>query len=185
MSSFSEKEVGTLLYAVDYAARKHRSQRRKGSDANPYTNHPLGVAYLLWDKGKVRDMNTLTAAVLHDTVEDTETTLDELAEKFGHHVVAIVEEVTDDKSLPKARRKELQIEHAPHLRREAALIKLADKVYNVRDILNNPPSEWQNSRKLEYLEWAQSVVSQLPLDRTPLEEYFNELIAEGMQLVGS
>ena len=183
MPEYAEQDIGNLLHAVDFAARKHRGQRRKGSNANPYINHPLGVAHLLWDRGDVREIEVLIAAVLHDTVEDTETTLDEIREKFGHPVAELVDEVTDDKSLPKTRRKELQIEHARRLSRGAALIKLADKIYNVHDILNNPPRDWQGSRKLEYLKWAQTVVGQLPVTENPLRSHFEQLVDEGFRKI--
>jgi guanosine-3',5'-bis(diphosphate) 3'-pyrophosphohydrolase len=106
----------------------------------------------------VRDVEVLEAAILHDTIEDTETTGDELEKAFSLRVRSLVEEVTDDKSLPKAERKRLQIEHAPHLSRDAKQIKLADKISNVREIGATPPAEWSVARRREYIEWARAVV---------------------------
>src|ERR1044071_10441566 len=132
-------DLSKLLQAASFAAKKHRYQKRKGDDAEPYVNHPLEVANLLANVGKVEDYDILIAAVLHDTVEDTATTREELTELFGEKVCRYVLEVTDDRTLPKPARKQLQIEHAPHLSVGAKTIKLGDKISNITDILNNPP----------------------------------------------
>jgi guanosine-3',5'-bis(diphosphate) 3'-pyrophosphohydrolase len=113
--TFNEEDVSLLLKAVKFSAEKHKTQRRKGAEGSPYVNHPIGVAETLWRVGGVRDISVIIAAILHDTVEDTETTLAEIEEHFGPVVWSLVQEVTDDKSLPKPERKRLQIEHAPHL----------------------------------------------------------------------
>lgn len=152
-------DPGRLLRALDLAATKHRDQRRKDSAKSPYINHPIAVARLLWECG-VHDETVLLAGVLHDTIEDTATTRDELAALFGAEVADVVAEVTDDKSLPKARRKELQVEHAPHMSLAAKLVKLADKTCNVRDIIDSPP-DWPLERKQQYLVWAKQVVDGL------------------------
>jgi len=110
-------EVPQLLIALEFAAHKHRDQRRKDASASPYINHPIALARLLAAEGGVTDVKTLVAAVLHDTIEDTDTTYEELVEHFGRKVADVVAEVTDDQSLPKPRRKALQIEHAPQLSR--------------------------------------------------------------------
>lgn len=167
-----------FLHAIDFAAHKHRDQRRKSGDI-PYINHPINVARLLAEVGGVDDLDILIAAVLHDTIEDTATTREELKEAFGPTVLGLVEEVTDDKSLPKAQRKRLQIEHAPHLSPGAALIKLADKIANVNDIGHAPPADWPLHRIREYLDWAESVVSQLPVVSQPLLERFATVVSEG------
>ena len=104
----------------------------------------------------------LQAAVLHDTIEDTETTFDELSELFGVQVAQVVAELTDDKALPKERRKEHQVEHAAHKSREAALVKLADKTCNLRDVLSTPPADWSVERRRDYFDWAKRVVDGLP-----------------------
>lgn len=150
-----------ILRAAEFAALKHRSQRRKGEEASPYINHPIEVASMLAEVG-VTDAEVLAAALLHDTIEDTETTVEELSEVFGPRVAGIVAELTDDKSLPKATRKALQIEHAPQLSDAAALVKLADKTVNVTDIARHPPSGWPLERRLEYLDWAEQVVAGVP-----------------------
>lgn len=152
-----------LLDAVMFAAERHRNQRRKDVEASPYINHPIALAHLLATVGQVDDLDVLRAAVLHDTIEDTETSEAELRERFGDAVADIVMEVTDDKSLPKQRRKELQIEHAPHKSRGAALVKLADKTCNLRDIAASPPADWPITRRQEYFDWAKRVVDGLPL----------------------
>jgi len=148
-----------LLKAISFAAEKHSAQRRKDSDASPYINHPIAVVTVLADEGNVGDEALLIAAVLHDTVEDTETTFEILEELFGIDITNIVREVTDDKSLPKATRKELQVEHAQYASPRAKQLKIADKICNIRDILNSPPADWSLERRREYLEWTQKVVT--------------------------
>src|SRR5207248_6449319 len=119
-------ELALLLKALAFAAHKHRDQRRKDAEASPYINHPIALADVLVNEGGVTDVDVLCAALLHDTVEDTATTQQELTDAFGSRIARIVAEVTDDKDLPKQERKRLQIEHAPHISREAKLVKLAD-----------------------------------------------------------
>lgn len=143
------KDTAVLLNAVAFSAGKHRTQRRKGVDASPYINHPVEVANLLANVGEIADLFVLVAAVLHDTIEDTETKPEEIERLFGPTVRGLVEEVTDDKALPKTERKRLQIEHAPHLSAPAKLIKLADKISNVRDVTRNPPVAWSRERRQE------------------------------------
>lgn len=134
--------MNLLIRAAIFAANKHRDQRRKDTAASPYINHPLALADVLANEGGVDDVEVLCAALLHDTIEDTQTTPDELRREFGDRVANIVLEVTDDKSLPKAERKRLQIVHAGHASFEARLVKLADKICNLRDILASPPANW-------------------------------------------
>src|SRR4051794_22452479 len=122
MASESMKgELALLLKALAFAAHKHRDQRRKDAEASPYINHPISLADVLVNEGGVVDHEVLCAALLHDTVEDTATTHEELVDAFGCRIARIVAQVTDDKRLPKHERKRLQIEHAPHLSREAKL----------------------------------------------------------------
>ncbi len=170
------KHVNKLIEAASYAARQHTGQKRKGEKAEPYINHPLEVANILANIGQVDDLEVLTAAILHDTVEDTDTTPDELTAMFGERVTGFVLEVTDDKSLPKAERKQLQVEHAPHLSPEAKQIKLADKISNITDITNSPPADWTNERRLEYTEWGVSVVNGLRGVNPDLESHFDSLV---------
>jgi GTP diphosphokinase / guanosine-3',5'-bis(diphosphate) 3'-diphosphatase len=167
--------LANLLEAISFSAKKHRYQTRKGVDGEPYINHPIEVANILANVGKVTDYNVLTAAVLHDTVEDTETTAEELTNLFGEKVCSIVLEVTDDKSLPKHERKLLQIEHSPHLSVEAKQVKLADKISNVSDVLNNPP-DWPEERKQEYIVWAKKVVAGLRGVNTDLDGLFDRIV---------
>lgn len=170
-----------LLAAIAYAAEQHVRQRRKGvpkgtHKRTPYINHPLRVATLLAKAG-IEDVTVLSAAVLHDTVEDTDTTPDELREHFGEAVTSIVMEVTDDKTLPKEERRRLQIEHAPTLSYGAALVKLADKVDNIRDLGDEPP-EWSTSRVSEYYAQAHSVVYGLRQPHPTLLAWFDEVYAK-------
>jgi guanosine-3',5'-bis(diphosphate) 3'-pyrophosphohydrolase len=165
-----------LLRAASFAANKHTGQTRKGDDAQPYINHPLEVANLLTNIGNVEDFDVLIAAVLHDTIEDTETTKEEITELFGETVCGYVLEVTDDKSLPKHNRKQLQVDHAPHLSTGAKLIKLGDKISNITDVMTNPPADWSIERRLEYINWGVNVVDGLRGANRNLERHFDELI---------
>ncbi|MCI0436818.1 MAG: HD domain-containing protein [Gemmatimonadetes bacterium] len=148
-----------LLRTLEFAAAKHRDQRRKDPEASPYINHPIQVARLLAEVGGIEDAVTLQAALLHDTIEDTETTPADLTGEFGAEVCGIVQEVTDDKQLPRWDRMRLQIEKAPHLSPRAKTIKVADKISNVRDITAAPPRGWSHDRRAEYVEWAAHVVN--------------------------
>ncbi len=166
-----------IVRALEFAAHKHRDQRRKDAQASPYINHPIALANVLVSEGGVDDPVVLSAALLHDTVEDTQTTTAELRAAFGDKIAGIVEEVTDDKNLVKAERKRLQIEHAAHISREAKLVKLADKICNVRDVAHHPPAKWDLTRRREYFEWAKAVVDQLRGIHPDLERKFDEAYA--------
>lgn len=170
-----------ILSALKFAAGKHRNQRRKDKEHSPYINHPIDVAECLWRIGEVRELAVLMAAVLHDTVEDTDTTFEELEGLFGREVSALVKEVTDDKSLPKATRKKLQIEHAPHISSGAKAIKLADKISNVTDIGRSPPADWSMDRLVEYLDWTEKVVTGLRGVNAGLERRYDEALKEARQ----
>jgi guanosine-3',5'-bis(diphosphate) 3'-pyrophosphohydrolase len=171
-----------LLAALDFAAEKHLAQRRRSAGDVPYINHPIRVARLLAEVGGVDDDEVLAAAVLHDTLEDTATTRDELDAAFGPVIRRIVEEVTDDGRLPKAERKRLQIVHAPKLSAAAAQIKLADKIANVTDIIHAPPVDWPPERIREYIDWAEAVVRELPKVNAALEARFAEVLGEARRV---
>jgi guanosine-3',5'-bis(diphosphate) 3'-pyrophosphohydrolase len=128
---------------------------------------------VLAEEGGVKDPEILAAAILHDTLEDTETTRRELEREFGARIAALVSEVTDDKSLPKQRRKQLQIDHAPMKSKGAALIKVADKICNLRDLRDSPPKHWTVERRQRYRQWASDVVTALPLGRHRLRRVFD------------
>lgn len=176
--------IARFLTALEFAAHKHRAQQRKSCEKIPYINHPITVARILAESGGVQEDDVLIAAVLHDTIEDTDTTADEVTALFGPAVGSLVLEVTDDKSLPKARRKELQIEHGPSLSPGAALIKLADKIANVSDLCRSPPEDWQQERLVEYVLWSEAVVKNLKVENVPLLARFHEAVACGKQQLG-
>lgn len=173
-----------VLGAAKFAADKHRMQRRMDADAAPYINHPLALADILIREGGVDDAEVLAAALLHDTVEDTETSIDELEALFGAGVSSIVAEVTDDKTLEYAERKRLQVAKAPGKSKEAKLVKLADKISNIRDLATTPPEEWDLQRRREYLAWAQEVVTGLRGVNKQLERSFDEAHASAMAVLG-
>ncbi len=176
MANWNVNNLNNLLHAASFAARKHTGQKRKGERGEPYINHPLEVANLIANVGGVEDLDILIAAVLHDTVEDCGVKREEIEELFGEKVAGFVMEVTDDKSLPKAERKRLQVEHAPHLSTGAKIVKLADKISNINDITNSPPADWSVERRLEYIEWGVSVAAGLRGVNGPLEEHFDKLV---------
>jgi guanosine-3',5'-bis(diphosphate) 3'-pyrophosphohydrolase len=179
-----DESTGLLLKALRFAAEKHSDQRRKDSKASPYINHPIQVAEILWRVGDVRDITLLVASLLHDTIEDTRTTPEEIKAIFGEDVLVLVLEVTDDKNLPKQVRKELQVEHAAHKTRNAKLLKLADKISNVQDILASPPRDWSLERKQEYLLWTEKVVAGLRGVNEKLEAQYDELLSKGKASLG-
>ena len=133
--------IGLVIGAVEFAAKKHRMQQRKDTDASPYINHPIALMHVLCIDGGITDPAILAAAALHDTIEDTETTGEELERESGSTIASLVAEMTDDKSLPKAESKRLQIEHASHMSREGTLVKLADKICNLRDMATSSPAD--------------------------------------------
>ncbi|QGZ64772.1 HD domain-containing protein [Paraburkholderia acidisoli] len=169
--------MNTILQAVAFAADKHRNQRRKDAEASPYINHPITLANVLANEGNVADEAVLVAALLHDTIEDTQTTREELASRFGETVARIVTEVTDDKALPKAERKRLQVAHAAQISDQAKLVKLADKISNLRDIAARPPADWSAGRQREYFDWAHAVVAGLRGVHPALEAVFDAAYA--------
>ena len=167
-----------LISATAFAADRHRNQRRKGVEAVPYINHPIALAHLLAAEGGIEDVHVLAAALLHDTIEDTGTTAEELLEAFGETIAGLVLEVTDDKKLSKVERKQLQVAHAPHLSPGAKLVKLADKICNLRDFRRAPPRDWSLEGRREYFEWARDVVEGLRGAHRRLEAIFDAEYAE-------
>ena len=169
-----------ILDAASFAADKHRLQRRKDTDALPYINHPLSLATILAKEGGVEDAKVIAAALLHDTVEDTDTTIEEIEARYGNRVAGIVAEVTDNKSLDKAERKRLQIVKSASKSSGAKLVKLADKISNLRDLTSAPPADWSDERKSEYFRWAKEVVIGLRGTNSHLEAAFDEVYVRGM-----
>ena len=172
-----------ILKAACFAAHKHRNQRRKDEERTPYINHPISVAKIISEIGNVEDPEVLAAALLHDTLEDTKTTPEELIDNFGERVCRLVQEVTDDKTLPKLERKQRQIDHAKEISEGAALIKLGDKISNVTDITNTPPTDWDSNRRLDYFEWAEKVINNCPRVNESLENHFSEVVRKGKKLI--
>jgi (p)ppGpp synthase/HD superfamily hydrolase len=154
----NENPIVALARAYHFAASLHVNQRRKGEAAEPYMNHLTEVAELVARATRGSDPDVIIAAVLHDTVEDTAATFDDLKAGFGERVASLVAEVTDDKSLPKQTRKDLQVEHAAQASRGAQIIKLADKTSNLRALASSPPTGWSYERRMEYVDWAGRVV---------------------------
>lgn len=173
-----QNDLSVFLKAMKFSAEKHRNQRRKDVQESPYINHPIEVANVLWTIGDVYDVSTIVAALLHDTIEDTNATREEILTNFGEEVLDLVLEVSDDKSLPKQERKARQITKAPSLSLKAKQLKLADKICNISDIVNLPPHNWSWQRRVDYLEWAAAVVAGLRGVNAKLEKYFDETLAE-------
>ena len=174
-----------LRRATGFAAWKHKGQMRKGEGGIPYIHHPIEVTAILAEIGSIDDLDVLQAALLHDTIEDTETDRDELETHFGSRVCAIVLEVSDDKSLDKPVRKARQVEHAPHLSNEAQTLKLADKISNVYDVAFSKPRDWAAEQQLEYFDWASRVVAGLRGCHSALEAAFDKQLAESRRVVGA
>ena len=166
-------DLGLIVKALAFAAHKHRDQRRKDSGASPYINHPISLADLLYHKGGVDDVVVIVGALLHDTIEDTDTTPAELTAEFGSEISGVVLEVTDDTRHDRTTRKQAQIERAAQTSDKAKLIRLADKICNLQDMLTRPPASWDLDRKQEYFDWAKRVVDQIRGTNTKLEAIFD------------
>ena len=178
---FAEKDVALIFKAVKFAADKHRHQRRRNEEESPYINHPIDVAETLWRGGGGRGAAALVAGLLHETVEEGGRKDPESEAEFGADVLSLVQEVSDDKSLPKEVRKQLQIENAPHKTYGAKLIKLGDKINNIRDLSQSPPATWSLERKQKYLDWTEQVIAGLRGTSADLEEHYDRLLLEARQ----
>jgi (p)ppGpp synthase/HD superfamily hydrolase len=170
--------VQQILAAARFAAEKHASQRRKGVAGEPYVNHLIEVAQLIASSSDVLDPNLVMAGLLHDTIEDCGVTFQELEQQFGSDVASLVAEVTDDKSLPQATRKALQVQNAPKKSVRAQVIKLADKISNLRSMLDSPPADWSLERRRQYFEWAHQVVSGLRQPNRLLKAEFDDIYSK-------
>jgi GTP diphosphokinase / guanosine-3',5'-bis(diphosphate) 3'-diphosphatase len=176
--SINEAELKLLFKALAFAANKHKDQRRKDVDSSPYINHPISLVNILCNEAQVTDVVTICGALLHDTVEDTETTAEELEREFNKGIRDIVMDVTDDKCLRKEQRKQAQIDHAPQISDRAKLVKLADKISNMRDVLDNPPADWSLQRSKAYFDWSLQVIDQLRGAHAGLEALFDAVYAQ-------
>jgi len=174
--SSDKSDLKVVFEALSFASKMHSTQRRKDNRDTPYINHPIDVAKMLVTVGGITDTDVLAAAILHDTVEDTEATVEDIERLFGKRIRGFVMECTDDKSLPKQERKRLQVLNAPHKSTEAKCIKMADKISNVRDIGEFPPVLWTKARLVEYLEWTEKVVKGLRGANPQLEELYDKTL---------
>jgi guanosine-3',5'-bis(diphosphate) 3'-pyrophosphohydrolase len=165
--------IPALMEATLFAADKHRGQKRKDAQGTPYINHPIYVANMMASVGGVVDIEALQAAMLHDTVEDTDTLPEEIEARFGYAVRSLVMEVTDDKSLEKQERKRRQIEKAPNLSERAKIIKLADKIANLTDMMASPPIGWSLERRQQYVEWSERVIAGCRGNNRRLDELYD------------
>jgi guanosine-3',5'-bis(diphosphate) 3'-pyrophosphohydrolase len=176
-------ETNQLLRALSFAARKHTKQRRKGNREIPYINHPIEVATLVATVGACDDVAVLQAALLHDTIEDTDATPEEIEREFGRDVRGLVLEMTDDMSLPSAQRKREQVDRAATLTDRARLIKIADKIANVGDIARQPPPDWTVERRRNYFEWTKEVVDRIRGTNSALEACYDEALRQAREIL--
>lgn len=181
-SQSSLRDVQRILAAARFAAEQHARQKRKGEAAEPYINHLIEVAELVAAASPVLDTNLIVAAFLHDTVEDTAVTPQEIESLFGHDVAGLVMELTDDKSLSKEMRKALQVQNAHKKTPRAQTLKLADKISNLRAILTSPPRDWSVERKRQYFDWARDVISRLTEPNPRLKQEFDRTYARAGEL---
>ena len=170
-----QSHIQLILRASAFASAYHGGQYRKGNNALPYVTHPLEVSRILSEEGGIDDVEVLAAAILHDTIEDTAASREDISERFGERVCNIVLELTDDKRLEKQERKRMQVINAPGKSPGAAAVKLADKIANVRDITNSPP-DWSEERKAGYIAWSTEVVNALPPGHDKLRAVFAEAV---------
>jgi (p)ppGpp synthase/HD superfamily hydrolase len=179
-------ETALILKALEFAAARHRTQLRKGLQRTPFINHPIRVASLLANDAGETDPVLLSAAILHDVIEDTVNSVEErdelintISDMFGTKIMALTLEVTDDKTLEKQERKRLQVLNAPHKSVNAKKLKIADKIMNLRDIASDPPADWSLQRISDYFDWAENVVAGLRGVNSRLEEMFDESVSSG------
>ncbi len=177
-------DIVLLAHAADYAARQHIAQRRKGERAEPYINHLTEVAALLAEATGGTDVTLLAGGLLHDTLEDTDSTYEDLEQRFGPEIAALVAEVTDDKSLPKEDRKRLQIDKTPAKSRRAKLLKIADKTSNLRSMVSSPPKGWTPERLRDYVGWAEQVVRSCRGLNITLDAAFDQAYADAKRHLG-
>jgi guanosine-3',5'-bis(diphosphate) 3'-pyrophosphohydrolase len=177
-------DLALILKSLDFAAFRHKGQLRKGEGSTPYINHPIQVANLLANYAGEADPVLISAAILHDVVEDTvnstserDELIDQISEIFGEEILSLTLEVTDDKTLDKFERKKLQIESASHKSDRAKKLKIADKIMNLRDLTDNPPSDWSRGRITDYFDWAEKVVEGLRGVSQILDDLFDEDLA--------
>jgi (p)ppGpp synthase/HD superfamily hydrolase len=179
----ADTAAARILRAANFAARVHATHRRKGAVAEPYVNHVLEVARILAENGAPED--AILAGLLHDSVEDSDQdpepiTHSRLVAEFGETVARIVAEATDDKSLPKETRKALQVQHAPKKSDAAKMLKLADKISNLRAITASPPANWHHARRVEYVGWAGRVAAGLKGVNPALDALFDATYRDAM-----
>ncbi|MBS0519942.1 MAG: bifunctional (p)ppGpp synthetase/guanosine-3',5'-bis(diphosphate) 3'-pyrophosphohydrolase [Proteobacteria bacterium] len=178
-------ELVQLARAADYAARQHVAQRRKGDRGEPYVNHLIEVTALLAEATGGGDVVLLMGGLLHDTIEDTDATFEDLLERFGPEVAALVAEVTDDKGLPRDERKRRQVETAPGKSRRAKLLKIADKTSNLRGLMTSPPTGWTETRLADYVDWAEQVVRSCRGLNAALDAAFDAAYAQAKARFGA
>jgi guanosine-3',5'-bis(diphosphate) 3'-pyrophosphohydrolase len=176
--------LAKILDAAIFAAEKHQGDVRKNKQRSPYITHPLLVAQAIVQIGEIQKTDILAAAILHDTIEDTDTTRGEIKERFGEDILSIVLEVTDDKALPKMVRKRLQVAHAAELSYEAKIVKLGDKLINCSDILKDPPDYWPLKRRQDYIQWGADVIFRIRGTNPQLEEAFDQVMARAERKLG-
>ncbi|MFH4977081.1 hypothetical protein AB6A40_003790 [Gnathostoma spinigerum] len=175
--------IAQVIKAADLAARRHRNQRRGDPNQTPYVNHPIGVAYILTNEAKITDVATIVAAILHDVVEDTKTTFEEIQEQFGDEVCRLVKECTVDKKCSKDERRKQKIELAPHLTRkaiQAKMIELANQLYNARDVERVNPVGWNSHKKKDFFKWTKEYVAKLKGSNDALEAALDDVINKNL-----
>ena len=177
MESNNNNQILLLTKAIEFASEKHRKQKRKNLDSDPYINHPIGVAHLISSIGKVTDVNVLCGAYLHDTVEDTDTTIEEINIEFGNKIREIVQDVTDNKKLSKVERKKNQIQRASYKCKEAKIVKLGDTLHNLLSLLNDAPLNWSIDRIQGYFVWSKFVVQELKGTNSELEDALDKIFS--------
>ena len=173
----------TVMRAADAAARWHVNQRRKGAAQEPYVTHLLEVAALVAEATAGTDPNLIVAALLHDAIEDQGIIREEIATQFNDDVADLVVEVTDNKKLPKAERKQLQIKTAPKLTPRAKILKIADKISNLRSVTTSPPADWPAQRRADYVIWTTNVVRGLRGASDLLEQAFDRAAADAERAI--
>lgn len=177
-NDFTFEDLQQLVGSLSYSAVQHQDQRRKNARKTPYINHPIALLHVLVVEAGVQDKSALNGALLHDTIEDTDAEEEDLRARFGNAITDVVVAMSDDKSLPKDVRKQLQIDHAKDWNYSARLAEYADKICNMRDLLVEFPEGWTLQRVREFFDWAKAVIDQIRGTHEKLDVIFDEVYAK-------
>jgi len=176
--ALNEKDAEAVLGAAIFATEKHKSQVRSNEKKTPYIIHPIEVADLVMKIGHVYDKDVLITALLHDVMDDTQTTYEQITSLYGTKVSSYLEEMTSKQGLSLKEQKKQQIMQAFRQNPSVAIIKLSDKLSNLKTLATSPPPSWSRDRIDQYFQWAQTVIENLPESNQLLKKAVKNVISD-------